>query len=169
MLVDQIEHHLDTFRLESVIAVHEHYIFALNQRKRCISGAGKSAVWLVDHMDPAVLFLCPVADCTTLIFGAIIYQKNLDIPAGLLKQTVDTAFEIFLDVVNRYDNGNQVSFPFPIILFLKQVVFDAAKRFERTFEIIRIAQSHPQTVHDVARTEIIALSCPVTKFHHLLR
>ena len=120
-------------------------------------------------MDPAVLFLCSVADCTTLIFGAIIHQKNLDIPAGLLKQTVNTAFEIFLDVVNRYDNGNQVSFPFPIILFLKQVVFDAAKRFERTFEIVRIAQSHPQTVHDVARTEIIALSCPVAKFHHLLR
>ena len=120
-------------------------------------------------MDPAVLFLCPVADCTALIFGTIIHQKNLDIPAGLLKQTVNTAFEIFLDVVNRYDNGNQVSFPFPIILFLKQVVFDAAKRFERTFEVIRIAQSHPQTVHDVARTEIIALSCPVAKFHHLLR
>ena len=123
----------------------------------------------MNHTNPDILPRQGIADCPGSIRGAIIHQKNLNIPAGLLKQTVDTAFEIFLDVVNRYDNGNQVSFPFPIILFLKQVVFDAAKRFERTFEIVWIAQSHPQTVHDVARTEIIAFSCVVAKFHHLLR
>ena len=76
----------------------------------CVSGCRKTAVFLVDDGNVFVFRSVAVADGGTVVGGTVVNQYQFEILVGLIQDTVDTAFQIRFDFVNRNDYINFLMF-----------------------------------------------------------
>ena len=100
--------HLQKFRVHPVVAVHKGNppadTVCENPVNAGIPGGRQAAVFLMNHMNPAVPKGVTVAKNAAVIRGAVVHQNQLEIPVGLSQDTLHTAAQEGLHLVNRHDH-----------------------------------------------------------------
>ena len=112
LLKGQTKHPLIHMGIDPVIAVHKTHIFPGSQVHSTFPGRGQSAVGLMMHPNLFIFLPIFITDLPGTICRTIIHQNNLQILHRLIQNTVHTAVEISLHIVDRNHHAN-----FRIIVF----------------------------------------------------
>ena len=94
-------------RLDPVVGIDEADELALGDFQAGVAGPRKAAVRLVDDGDSCIPFLPAVADGVGAVGGAVINKNDLQILICLSDDGDDAIVQIFLDLIDRNDDGNQ--------------------------------------------------------------
>ena len=80
------------------------YIFALCGFYSRFTGVGKSFVGFVDDDDTRVFVGISGDDFRRVVGAAVVDDNDFDIFQGLIDNRIEAFFEMFLYIVNRYDD-----------------------------------------------------------------
>ena len=87
-----------------IITVRKHDPFALAQGKTGIAGSTYTLILLYGINDPVIRRGIFLTDPAIFFTAAVIDQDHFDITKCLCQQTVQTTFQIFFRMIDRYDD-----------------------------------------------------------------
>ena len=94
--------------MNKVIRIRKRQIGARAVFHAQIPRRGYAAVFLRDHFDPGIALCVLFTDTPRSIGRAIVHQKDLQLPIGLVYYTVQTALQIFFLVVDWNDQADSL-------------------------------------------------------------
>ena len=90
--------------IHPVVTVHKSHIIRRGGFRPSLPGGGKTAVFLMDHPDPGILFCPGITECPGIVRRTVVHQDDLHILQRLAADAVHTSFQIFFHVVHRYNH-----------------------------------------------------------------
>ena len=92
-------------RGDPVVAVYESDVLPAAYTETFLPGSGMTAVGLMETADSRMRRCILVTENRGIVCGAVIDQNDLIICEVLCKNTVETVGQIFVGVINRYDDA----------------------------------------------------------------
>ena len=93
--------------LDRVVGIDELQILAPGLPQAHVAGRGHAAVSLVDEHDARIDVGIHLADLQADVLAAVVQQQDFKVPVGLAADTLHTAGDMILGVINRHDNTDK--------------------------------------------------------------